>query len=174
RARHRPRALPLRPRLPGRTEEGRSADTGRPHEGAQEVRTEAGPESSPVHEALASAASRRLDWPDCQNTRDLGGLPRPGGLTRSCVLIRSDHLGHLTEPGREAMQAYGVATVIDLRSPGEVSRDPVPPSRSEGVRDVHVAVVDDANRNNLSPASKMLESKLMIVGHRPAALPNGL
>ena len=85
------------------------------------------------------------------------------------MLIRSDHLGHLTEPGREAMQAYGVATVIDLRSPGEVSRDPVAPSRSEGVRYVHAPLIDDANMNNIGDAGNMLERYLMIVDKRPEA-----
>ena len=63
--------------------------------------------------------SRRLDWPACQNTRDLGGIPLDGGLTRSGVWIRSDSVTHLTPEGMEAMVAYGVSTVIDLRTEAE-------------------------------------------------------
>ena len=82
------------------------------------------------------------------------------------MLIRSDHLGHLTDPGREAMQAYGVATVIDLRSPGEVSRDPVLAARDGGVRYVHEPLIDDANMNNIGDAGNMLERYLMIIEKR--------
>ncbi len=65
--------------------------------------------------------SRRLDWPDCRNTRDLGGLPLAGGTTRTGVLVRSDNLRSLTASGQEAMVAYGVTDVIDLRSESEVA-----------------------------------------------------
>ena len=82
------------------------------------------------------------------------------------MLIRSDHLGHLTDPGREAMRAYGVATVIDLRSPGEVSRDPVLAARDGGVRYVHEPLIDDANMNNIGDAGNMLERYLMIIEKR--------
>ena len=68
-----------------------------------------------------------------------------------------------------AMQAYGVATVIDLRSPGEVSRDPVPRSRDKGVRYVHAPLIDDANMNNIGDAGNMLERYLMIVEKRHEA-----
>jgi protein-tyrosine phosphatase len=70
--------------------------------------------------------TRRLNWPDCRNTRDLGGLPRPGGHTRSGVLIRTDNVGSLNAAGRQAMVDYGVNTVIDLRSESEVGGSPSP------------------------------------------------
>ena len=73
-----------------------------------------------------ATTTRRLDWPDCRNTRDLGGLPRPGGHTRRGVLIRTDNVGSLNAAGRQAMVDYGVQTVIDLRSESEVSGSPSP------------------------------------------------
>lgn len=70
-------------------------------------------------------ASRHLMWPDCLNTRDLGGLPTGDGReTCRQSLIRSDTLGRLTDAGRQAMLAYGVRTVIDLRSPAEAAEAP--------------------------------------------------
>ena len=72
--------------------------------------------------------SRRLNWPNCQNTRDLGGLPlRAGGVTRSGVLVRSDNLANLTPAGRQAMIDYGITTVIDLRAESEIKGAPGPP-----------------------------------------------
>lgn len=68
---------------------------------------------------------RHLDWPDCYNARDLGGLPTvEGGATRPGVVIRSDILSRLTDDGRRAMLDYGVRTVIDLRGPEEVEKYP--------------------------------------------------
>jgi len=56
----------------------------------------------------------RLDWPDCHNARDLGGLRTADGQTvRRRALIRSDRLDRLTEAGVAAVRAHGVS-IIDL------------------------------------------------------------
>lgn len=68
---------------------------------------------------------RNLHWDACYNVRDLGGLPtHDGGETRWGTIIRSDMLGRLTPAGRQALMDYGVRTVIDLRSPGQVTEEP--------------------------------------------------
>ena len=100
--------------------------------------------------------TRRLDWPDCRNTRDLGGLPARGGVTRSGVLIRSDNVASLTPAGRQAMIDYGVTTVIDLRAESERLGSPGPPfsnfqstspvkpaTDANGPVNLHLALVDD-------------------------------
>jgi protein-tyrosine phosphatase len=120
-------------------------------------------------EGLGAVVSRRLDWPACQNTRDLGGLPRNGGLTRSRVLIRSDHLGFLNEAGREAMQAYGVTTVVDLRSESEVANNPSPFADSSAATYAQVALIDDKNMNNIGDSKDMFERYMYIVDTRPQA-----
>lgn len=69
--------------------------------------------------------SRHLDWPDCSNVRDLGGLPTlDGSVTRRGAAIRSDSLDRLTADGWRALQDYGVRTIIDLRN--EIERDAEP------------------------------------------------
>jgi protein-tyrosine phosphatase len=71
------------------------------------------------------APSRHLNWEQCYNTRDLGGLPtRDGKVTRWGAVIRSDYLHRLTEMGRQALLDHGVETIIDLRSPHEVAKEP--------------------------------------------------
>jgi protein-tyrosine phosphatase len=71
------------------------------------------------------APSRHLNWEQCYNTRALGGLPtRDGKETRWAAVIRSDYLNRLTETGLQALLDYGVQTVIDLRSPQEVAKEP--------------------------------------------------
>lgn len=117
---------------------------------------------------------RRLDWPACQNTRDLGGLPRPGGLTRSGILVRSDNLQNLNAAGQEAMVAYGVTKVIDLRSESEVASSPSQiaatwPGAAQAPTYTHLALADDATMRKLSEASNMYERYLLMLEQRPEA-----
>jgi protein-tyrosine phosphatase len=65
----------------------------------------------------------RLDWPGTRNTRDLGGLPAAGGRTRVGAIVRSGSLQDLTAEGWEALLAYGVRTVVDLRDDDEIGPD---------------------------------------------------
>jgi protein-tyrosine phosphatase len=68
-----------------------------------------------------------LDWPDCRNVRDLGGVPtRDGGRIRSGVLIRADDLANLTVAGIDAVRAAGVRRIIDLRGSVEIEQQPSP------------------------------------------------
>jgi protein-tyrosine phosphatase len=119
--------------------------------------------------------SRRLEWPDCKNTRDLGGLPHVGGVTRSGVLVRSDNLRSLSLAGLEAMVAYGVTTVIDLRSEAEIATSPSPfavpdPfSYPPAPAYLHMPLVDDATMLKLAEASDMFDRYLMMLEHRPEA-----
>ncbi|GAB3938710.1 hypothetical protein GCM10029976_053610 [Kribbella albertanoniae] len=55
-----------------------------------------------------------LAWPNCRNTRDLGGL------------IRSDNLDQLTRKGHAAFAAAGVSRIIDLRDIWETDAFPSP------------------------------------------------
>ena len=119
--------------------------------------------------------SRRLEWPDCRNTRDLGGLPHVGGITRSGVLVRSDNLHSLSLAGLEAMVAYGVTTVIDLRSEAEVATSPSPFAVPDpfayppAPAYLHIPLVDDATMLKLAEASDMFDRYLMMLEHRPQA-----
>ncbi|TMC83711.1 MAG: tyrosine-protein phosphatase [Chloroflexi bacterium] len=118
-----------------------------------------------------------MDWPDCQNARDLGGLPRSGGVTRSRVLVRSDNIGFLNAAGREAMRSYGLTTVIDLRSDSELNgasderflRDPDQKERVAGVTYLHRALVDDASMKKLGEASNMFDRYLVMLNRRQHA-----
>jgi protein-tyrosine phosphatase len=127
--------------------------------------------------APGAPEGRRLAWPDCQNTRDLGGLRRRGGVTRSRVLIRSDDVSTLNAAGREAMRAHGVRTVVDLRSRSERSgtfdarfpRPVVKMVRAEGVNYLHRELVDDASLRKLGEAQNMFERYLVMLDTRQAA-----
>jgi protein tyrosine/serine phosphatase len=79
---------------------------------------------SPDRTTTAPAA---INWPDCRNVRDLGGLPTvDGGVTRAGVLFRADGLFRLTPPGIAAVRAAGITRILDLRWPWECERHPNP------------------------------------------------
>lgn len=92
-------------------------------------------------------------------------------------LVRSDDVGHLTADGREAMAAYGVTTVIDLRAASERNgtfdpRFPRPNGenvRAPGVDYLHRALLDDAALNSLDDASGMYERYLIMLTTRQDA-----
>ncbi len=70
-------------------------------------------------------ASRHLEWDFCLNVRDLGGLATvPGEVLPLDRFVRADSLSRLTPAGQQALLAYGIRTVIDLRKPQEASAEP--------------------------------------------------
>jgi protein-tyrosine phosphatase len=88
-----------------------------------------------------------LDWPDCTNVRDLGGLPTGNRQLLTGAIIRADNLTRLTEPGQRSLVAYGVRCVIDLRDPRELERFPYPfpVARLPNVVVKNVPLISDLN-----------------------------
>lgn len=67
---------------------------------------------------------RELRWDACWNVRDLGGYATfSGRQTRWKSVVRAGNLSRLTDAGRDALIAYGVRTVVDLRDPREFAVD---------------------------------------------------
>lgn len=62
---------------------------------------------------------RILSWEGCSNVRDLGGLrTTDGSMTRFEALVRADSPARLTAQGWSALYAYGIRTIITLRTDG--------------------------------------------------------
>jgi|WetSurSiteA1Bulk_404760.scaffolds.fasta_scaffold51062_2 protein-tyrosine phosphatase len=62
---------------------------------------------------------RVLVWEGCTNVRDLGGLNTfDGRRTLWKAIVRSDTPARLTEAGWSALYAYGIRTIISLRTYG--------------------------------------------------------
>ena len=62
---------------------------------------------------------RILAWDGCRNVRDLGGLRTGDGhTTRWRAFVRSDTPARLTAAGWSALYAYGVRTIVSLRTHG--------------------------------------------------------
>jgi protein-tyrosine phosphatase len=84
-----------------------------------------------------------LRIPGLLNARDLGGYPTvDGATTRLRSLVRADDLAQLTPEGVQALLAYGVETIIDLRWPEEMARYPSPVRAAlPNVRYEHVSLL---------------------------------
>ncbi|MEV4623704.1 tyrosine-protein phosphatase [Asanoa sp. NPDC049573] len=68
-----------------------------------------------------------LDWPDCTNVRDLGGLATTGGRRiRPDALLRSDNHDRLTPETIATIRAGGVRRIVDLRWARECAARPSP------------------------------------------------
>jgi hypothetical protein len=86
---------------------------------------------------------RILAWEGCTNVRDLGGLSTRDGCTlRPAAVIRSDHPAKLTAAGWSALHAYGVRTIISLRTHGMTEEDPDLAPRPSDLTTIEVAVED--------------------------------
>lgn len=84
-----------------------------------------------------------LTWSGCRNVRDLGGLPTAdGGSTRPRALVRADSLTQLDEAGQEALAAYGVSRIVDLRAEHETADPPHPYAGQDVYRSVPWIDVD--------------------------------
>lgn len=73
---------------------------------------------------LPTMKKRVLVWDGCTNVRDLGGLrTRDGRMTRWGAVVRSDTPARLTAAGWSALYAYGIRTIISLRTFGLVENE---------------------------------------------------
>jgi hypothetical protein len=93
---------------------------------------------------------RILVWDGCNNIRDLGGLSTSDGCkTRWGTVVRSDTPTRLTEAGWSALYAYGIRTIITLRTIGkkEDELDVAPPYSD--LKTVQVAIEDITDKEFL-------------------------
>ena len=99
--------------------------------------------------------TRHLDFPDCYNARDLGGLPTlDGGTTCWGAIVRADLLTRLTEAGVQALRDHGIRTIVDLREPGEVAAEPS--FFSDGA-DEHIRYINRPLENRRPEVSALIE-----------------
>lgn len=110
---------------------------------------------------------RLLRWPDCQNARDLGGLPTlDGRRIRAGAIIRSDNLGRLTDAGMAAVRAAGVSRILDLRSTSECQTWPSPFTGTRIYRNVELLdSADEPGIRALAAARTLADSYRIILDH---------
>ncbi len=88
--------------------------------------------------------NRILNWQGCNNVRDLGGLTASNETkTLWGAVVRSDTPSRLTADGWSALYAYGVRTVISLRTYGmEDKKHPVIVPSQTNIKVVSVDIED--------------------------------
>ena len=92
------------------------------------------------------SVARDLVWDGCSNVRDLGGHATAHGVeTRFGAVVRSDSRAHLTDAGWEALLAYGVSRIVDLRRDEELDDEP---ARAVEVEVVHVSLMPGIGRDD--------------------------
>lgn len=80
------------------------------------------------------ATTVELNWPDCVNVRDLGGMSvGNGGRISLRRLVRADTLSRLTPAGQRALIEYGIGTIVDLRTPRETAAAPYSLMQAGGI-----------------------------------------
>jgi protein-tyrosine phosphatase len=101
--------------------------------------TPASPAQEPLGFPKSNERQRRLTLAGTYNVRDLGGYAtKDGGTTRWGVLLRADSLHRLTPEAQDALLAYGVRTILDLRNTTETEKWPNPFAGSERARYHHL------------------------------------
>ena len=103
--------------------------------------------------------NRILSWEGCNNVRDLGGKDASNGTkTRWSAVVRGDHPSKLTENGWAALYAYGIRTIISLRTHGLDEKDylDVTPPYS----DIETVVVETEDVTDLEFREKWANSEL--------------
>lgn len=93
------------------------------------------------------AGPRLLHWDGCVNVRDLGGYrTEDGRRTRFGAIVRSDNPAYLSPAGWSDLWAYGIRTVVALRTVGAEDREPEDNDVPGGLTGVHVDVEDITDR----------------------------
>ncbi len=90
---------------------------------------------------------RILAWEGCKNIRDLGSLGTDEGRsTRLGALVRSDTPSRLTPAGWSALYAYGIRTIVTLRTDGMQEDELTVASPYPDLAVVQVAIEDVTDR----------------------------
>jgi hypothetical protein len=98
---------------------------------------------------------RVLNWEGCSNVRDLGGLKTQSGRsTRWGAVVRSDDPAKLTPRGWAALHAYGIRTIISLRTDGIEEDVPAVPENFKDIENTAVAIEDLGDKTFLETWAK--------------------
>jgi protein tyrosine/serine phosphatase len=111
-----------------------------------------------------------IDLEGAANVRDVGGMPTSDNRrTKLARLIRADNLQGLTPKDVDRLVAdVGVATVVDLRSVGEVdSEGPGPLTRVPSVTHVHQSVIPEVGQATDAAADGLLARRERVLSHYP-------
>jgi protein-tyrosine phosphatase len=113
--------------------------------------------------------ARHLPIVGTYNIRDLGGYATDNGQTRWRAVFRADSLHRLDAEGVATLVEHRVRTVVDLRQPAELEKQPNPFATHPGVR-YHNVSLFDAVIPPPGAADVLLEMYKLALANRGAAL----
>lgn len=119
-----------------------------------------------VNMMQSAAHGRRLKWDACYNTRDLGGFRTVDGRSiRRQALVRSDNLSRLTAAGWQTLMAYGIRTVLDLRTTWERTFElsPFLHHKDSPVQYLHVPFLTDEHALGWPDTSSIEEDYILML-----------
>jgi protein-tyrosine phosphatase len=100
-------------------------------------------DESALQRRCGSMNERVLIWEGCTNVRDLGGLSTcDNRMTHWGAIVRSDNPARLTAEGWSALYAYGIRTIITLRTHGMAENELNFTPRYSDLVTVQVAIED--------------------------------
>ena len=100
--------------------------------------------------------SRHIDLDGAVNVRDLGGYPTSDGRSvRWKTILRADNVGELPPESQDALTAYGVRTVIDLRRKSQLEERGNVFSESPHVTFYHQQMVSDETPEEMATSSEV-------------------
>jgi hypothetical protein len=115
----------------------------------------------------ASGAVRWIEFEGCANFRDLGGhVTATGEAVRYGRLYRSDTLESLTDDDHQRLEALGIATVIDLRAPGEIEKRGRLDLTRHRVRYLHLPLVDVVSDPATLDPAEVSRPDFPVLGYR--------
>jgi len=130
---------------------------------------------APEGDGGSATPSRMLALDGVFNARDMGGYPTADGRTvKWRTLMHSGDLSKMSAAGCEAYAALGIATVVDLREPGEVAAAPDVACAQQGYHQVALAKLLPPNVDNyllLLSRSGPAIAQVFDLLSRPGALP---
>lgn len=121
---------------------------------------------------MTTSMNRHIPLTGSLNFRDVGGYETASGETvRWQRLYRSDALGRLTEEDLEILRGFGIASLLDLRSPRELNATgPGLPAVHLGARHLHIPFSEDVTTmEGLAEISNLgaLYARFLDQGHEP-------
>ncbi|WP_019505307.1 tyrosine-protein phosphatase [Pleurocapsa sp. PCC 7319] len=116
---------------------------------------------------------RHLKLPGCLNLRELGGYTTSEEKQiRWRTLLRSDSLHRLPSSSQQHLLDYGIRTIIDLRSPSEVSSRKYALSQIPEIKYFNLPLIDDRSQVEFIKNKRLFEHNRFFLEKRSPVIKN--
>ena len=118
-------------------------------------------------ENFSKPMMRHLQIAGCFNLRELGGYKTSDDKSiRWRTVLRGDSLHQLSSESQQAIIEYGIKTIIDLRTPWEVNKEPYPLSKSPEINYLNLPLLLEKDFPKLRAKKTLLEHNCFMLEER--------